>query len=403
MREQLRAEEGQQVLEYGRVRWRSSLFAKLFRALLTVLFLQVFLAMGLTILVHRLLVARYVPLVDAAFVQQQMIGALAAVGLMAVVVAVIVAWFLSRYFTGPIHNIVLAAQQIFKGNLEVRVPVTSEDELGNLEQFFNGLVVRLHRARERDKAIARLKSQFVSVAAHQLRTPLTGIRWSLKSLLDGDAGPLTVRQRKTVEREFEAMAAMLELVGELLNVSRLEEGRFGYSFQWIVVDKLIEETVRNFNLAAKAGQVELVVEQQIAAGLKVIGDPTSMKLALANFVDNAVRYTKVGGKVTVKVIQTEEWLQVAVRDNGIGIPAEEQGQIFTKFFRAGNARTLRPSGSGLGLFLAKNVIEGHGGKVWFESEPGLGSTFYATLPLGRELEEVINQQRAEGLNEEQFS
>lgn len=255
------------------------------------------------------------------------------------------------------------------------------DQLGNVL----GFIISLHDI-SREKLIERMKSEFVSITAHQLRTPLSAIKWVLKMILEGDEGPLSLGQKKLLEQGYESNERMIALINDLLNLTRLEEGRFLYKFSSVSLIDLISQAVINFLPMTKKSGVELIFEQPKEKVPNIEVDVEKLQLVFQNLLDNAIRYTPAGGKVTISIRPDKLYIEVAVKDTGIGIPKDKQSRIFDKFFRADNAVKLQTEGSGLGLFIAKNIIEKHGGSVWFESEESKGSAFYFRIPYDSKIE-----------------
>jgi PAS domain S-box-containing protein len=244
-----------------------------------------------------------------------------------------------------------------------------------------GQVIILHDI-TREKAIEKMKTEFVTIAAHQLRTPLSAVKWTLRLILDQDLGPISKEQAETLEKGYQSNERMIRLVNDLLNITRIEEGRFIYGLLKISFIDLIKETVDNFQTLAEMRHIK--IKLQIPENdIEIMGDKEKMKLALQNLIENAISYSLSGNDVTISVDCDNMNLTVAIKDKGMGIQKNQQVRVFSKFFRGDNAVKMETEGSGLGLFLTKNIIERHGGKIWFESEEGKGSTFYFTLPLAK--------------------
>jgi len=245
-----------------------------------------------------------------------------------------------------------------------------------------GILILLHDI-SREKLIERMKTEFVSIAAHQLRTPLSAIKWTLKMLLDGDLGPLSKEQKEFVKKTYQSNERMIRLINDLLNVTRIEEGRFVYAFVLIDLRKIIENIVDSYKELIKNKKLEIKFKKPKKFP-KIKIDLEKMSLAVQNLIDNAIRYTLPGGKIEISLKNLGKEIEFQIKDTGIGIPKSQQERIFTKFFRGFNATKLATEGSGLGLFITKNIIEAHGGKIWFESEERKGTTFYFTLPVKEE-------------------
>lgn len=258
------------------------------------------------------------------------------------------------------------------------VPMTRGEGLGTL--------VLVHDV-TREKRVQRMKTEFVSVAAHQLRTPLSGIKWTLKMLLDEELGDLNEEQKEFVEKTYKSNQRMISLINDLLNVSRIEEGRYVYKPEVTSLENIAREVLGNLEEEIIKEDIEIVFNKpEKPTSIKV--DVEKLRLAVKDLVDNAVRYSPTEGRVEITIEKEDDEVQFSVKDNGIGIPKEQQDRIFSKFFRASNATHKQTEGSGLGLFITKNIIESHGGEIWFESEPKEGTTFYFTLPNKEKFEEL---------------
>lgn len=234
----------------------------------------------------------------------------------------------------------------------------------------------------REKMVERLKSQFVSVAAHQLRTPLSIIKWSLSMLLEGEMGLLTSGQKEMVAKASETNERMIRLINDLLNVARIEEGRFVYRPKTVDLIELLESTIEPVKTMAYSKGVKLEFKKPKDKKSKIVKvDIEKVGLAVKNLLENAVHYTDAKGKVTVKAERKKNRIFVSVKDTGIGIPEDQQDRVFSKFFRADNAVRTETEGTGLGLFITKNIIEAHNGEINFTSEQGKGTTFTFSLPV----------------------
>jgi len=233
---------------------------------------------------------------------------------------------------------------------------------------------------ERHK-IEKEKDNFLSITAHQLRTPLSGIRWMLESLIDGDAGKLPKKAKEYLEQISENNQRLATVVNDLLDVSRINMGKNKEAPVAVNICKTLQEAIIALKNLAKERQVAVFYEKKCSPDLEIKANPKHLFQALENLISNAIRYTLKGGKVEIVAKAEKEKVLISITDTGIGIPQKDQNKIFGKFFRAANAVLKETDGSGLGLNVVKLFIEENGGKVWFESEEGKGATFYVALPI----------------------
>jgi len=253
------------------------------------------------------------------------------------------------------------------------VPIASGEEIV-------GTIIIMHDI-TRDKEISRMKTEFVAIAAHQLRTPLSAIKWSLHMVLDGDVGKVSSEQIEFLKKAYQSNERMIILINDLLNISRIEEGRFIYNREVYSLEKIIEDTNDLLIGLSKEKKVKLIFKKPKKQLPKIKIDKEKITLVIQNLIDNGIRFNKIGGTVTISVKYDKIFMYITIKDTGVGIPDLEQERIFTKFFRANNVVKLDVEGSGLGLFICKNIVEAHGGKIWFESTENKGTTFIFTLPI----------------------
>ena len=235
----------------------------------------------------------------------------------------------------------------------------------------------------REKLIERMKTEFVSIAAHQLRTPLSAIKWTLRMILDGDIGKVPKEQGEFLEKTYSSNERMIRLINDLLNVTRIEEGRFLYNIKKQDIIKIAQKVVDPLRGIAKRKGLHFEFQKPDREIPEPKVDPEKMSLCFQNLIDNAIHYTNPGGKVevSIKYLKDKKAILISVRDTGIGISKDQQQRVFSRFFRAANAIRAETEGTGLGLFIAKNIVEAHGGKIWFESVESKGTTFHFTLPV----------------------
>ncbi|HET9850206.1 MAG TPA: ATP-binding protein [Candidatus Saccharimonadales bacterium] len=237
----------------------------------------------------------------------------------------------------------------------------------------------LKKANQRLKALDQTKDEFISMASHQLRTPLTTIKGYLSMVLEGDAGPVKDSQRAMLEQAFNSSSRMVYLIADLLNVSRLQSGKFVITNKPTDLSKVVEGEIAQLKDQAANRQVSLTY-QKPENWPQMNLDEDKIRQVVMNFLDNALYYTPAGGSVTAQLSASPKEVTYTVTDTGVGVPKNVQHHLFSKFYRAENARKMRPDGTGLGLYMAKKVITAQGGAIIFKSTEGQGSTFGFSLP-----------------------
>ncbi len=261
------------------------------------------------------------------------------------------------------------------------------DDAGTI-LFFVGVERDITREKDADKA----KSEFISLASHQMRTPLTAINWYAEMLLGGDAGKLNAKQRDYFKEIYTAGQHMNEIVKSFLHILRLETGTVVMNPIPLDLVDVIRVTMKESQLDTEKKRLHIVEHfQESLSPLKI--DTELIHLILQNLISNAVKYTSENGEITVSLgsaaqgsiaagkTADEDSLLVSVRDTGIGITPADHDKIFTKFYRTENAKKVDPNGNGLGLYMTKIMTDIVGGIIWFDSEEGAGTTFYLLLPI----------------------
>lgn len=249
------------------------------------------------------------------------------------------------------------------------------DELG-VPRFFVATERDITRAKEIDRA----KTEFVSLASHQLRTPITAINWYSEILLSGDMGKITKKQRVYLEEIYNGGRRLVMLVNSLLNVSRVELGTFVIQPSPLNPVDICATALKDVELMAE--HKSITITKDIAHDIpRMSADAGLMQILFQNLITNAVEYTKDGGRVTITLKKQADDLYFSVADTGIGIPSADQDKIFGKMYRADNARDIKTYGTGLGLYIVKAILDEVGGKIWFESVENKGTTFFMTVPL----------------------
>jgi len=242
---------------------------------------------------------------------------------------------------------------------------------------------KLSASNDQLRKLDNAKSEFISIASHQLRTPLTAIKGFVSLLLEGSYGKIEPNQMDALNKIYTSNERLVNLVEDLLNVSRMESGRMEFKFESCQLNDICQEVFDTFVLRAKDHKLYLEYAQPETVLPEVMVDPKKVREVVSNLVDNALKYTLDGhGGVKIKLNQVDQAIRVTISDTGIGIPQEELPYLFAKFSRGKDVSRLNTGGTGLGLYVGRGMIENNGGKIWAESDgQGLGSRFIIELPL----------------------
>lgn len=272
--------------------------------------------------------------------------------------------------------------------LAKKVDDLSRVEKETLEQLIGVVGISLDRAQLYDNLkianaklqdLDKLKDEFVSLASHELRTPMTAIKGSLSTILEGYAGNVSNESREFLTAAYNENDRLIRLVNNLLNISRIEAGRFTFKVTNVDVEKLITEVVTNLQPAAKERNIFLKYEKNESIP-NVLGDEDKVKEVIINLVGNATKFTHQGG-ITVKNYIENKMLITSVADTGSGIAKEDLDRLFKKFSQVGGDYARPAGGTGLGLYICKQIVEGLNGRIWLESILGKGTTFFFSLPI----------------------
>lgn len=239
--------------------------------------------------------------------------------------------------------------------------------------------IELFRDLSREKELDIAKDEFVSIASHQLRTPATGIRGILSMLLKGDFGDLSASQRRFIEMAARSNERQLHIIEDLLSVARADAGRMDLHIERASLNDLIEEVVVEHKIAFAASKQ--AIEVDLFHNVQADIDVEKIEMVIDNIITNASKYTPVGGTIKVKLDQVDKTAYISIKDDGVGIPEDKLGAIFSKFMRVENNLSAPAGGTGLGLYLAQKIVNMHGGDITVASSLGHGSDFRIQLPL----------------------
>jgi two-component system phosphate regulon sensor histidine kinase PhoR len=262
---------------------------------------------------------------------------------------------------------------------QIEIPENEDEETVELYAGINIMIDVIKRQLAREESINKAKSEFVALVSHQLRTPLSVIKWSTEHLEISDLSSLDAEARKDIDHITREADRMILLINLILDVSRIELGTL-----------TIEPKPFDYVEGAKAAVAQLST-RAIAKGIMIeesypepsvvaLADPTLLNVIIENLLSNAIKYTPHGGRVTLTAGRSASRIRIEVADNGFGIAPAEQDKIFTKLFRTGAARRADPEGSGLGLYIVKSIVAESGGDIWFTSEEGKGTSFFVEFP-----------------------
>ncbi len=314
----------------------------------------------------------------------------------------LITFFVSHRFSKRLIGLTFKVEEMAAGNLSRKLKMGNKDEIGQLANALNELLSRLQTGVAIDvskhRELSQAKTDFVALASHQLRTPLSIIKWYIDFLIAGDAGQLSQEQIKYLKEVYKSNERSIELVNALLDVSRIDLGTFSIEPKPTNLIERMESAITKFMPEIKAKKIKL---EKHFDELPIINlDPRLTKIVFENIISNSIKYTPEGGTVQLDIKKTDRDVLIKISDTGCGIPREQQPKIFTKLFRADNVKKIESIGTGLGLYIARAVIEKSGGKIWFQS-PSLdlllaegqkntdlpldkrskGTTFFITIPL----------------------
>jgi len=295
------------------------------------------------------------------------------------VLAIIIVFLFEQFVVRPLDLLSKVIAQFGSGMkaADIPQPKGTPHEINHIFTTFGEMASHVEEAHLRDAEMSRVKSDFISTAAHQLRTPLTGIRWALEAMEKED---LEEGKMAVVKDALEKNKQLIQIVRTLLDVSAIESGRYNYKFAPTSLPQLIEETIEQLQEHATRQQVQVYFEvPKYSPDVKA--DKERLRWVLINLLENAIRYTPPKGTVTVSLEPTKDRVFVSVHDTGIGIADNERNNIFERFYRGKEAAKMQNGGNGLGLYIARNVVRDHGGDLDFKSnEAGIGTTFFFSIP-----------------------
>lgn len=294
--------------------------------------------------------------------------------------------------TGEIKEMANHTMLIRKDGERVAV-ADSASPLKDKNGSIKGCVVVFRDVTE-EREVDKAKTEFVSLASHQLRTPLSSINWYTEMLLNGDAGKISKEQKDFLKEIYKGNQRMVDLVNALLNVSRIEMGTLAIEPELININNIVEDSLKEMEHMIEKGKIKISkkLDKDIS---KIKADKKLIRIVFQNLISNAIKYTPSKGSINVKTSDKDKDILIEVSDTGYGIPKKQQKNIFSKLFRADNVQEKDTEGTGLGLYIVKAIVDQAGGKIWFESEENKGTTFFIKLPK----KGMKKKEGSKGLNE----
>jgi len=314
----------------------------------------------------------------------------------------IVSFFVNKNFIKRLEAITYKLEEMAAGGLSKKLKIKGKDEIAQLATAMNELMSRLQMGIAQDVSksheLSQAKTDFVTIASHQLRTPLSIIKWYIDFLLNGDAGNVNSEQKKYLEEVYLSNERLIELVNALLDVSRIDLGTFSIEPEPCDLVLMADQAIQKHSAEISRKKIKFKRKYDRLPIMNL--DPRLTRIVFENILSNAIKYTPESGMVELVIKKTDKNILIKISDSGYGIPKEQQPKIFTKLFRADNVRKIESVGTGLGLYIVKAVVEKSGGKIWFQS-PSLelllsdgqkesdipidkrnaGTTFFITIPL----------------------
>lgn len=293
-------------------------------------------------------------------------------------------WVGSRFVQRTVDSILglVGGALIFStGQLTHRIDTSrmSDKEFSQLAEIMNNMAVKIQEAEE---AIKQKDKEFINVATHEIKAPMTAIIGNLSMILDDGMGTLDDTARKLADQAYKGTIRLRDLVNELLDIARLESGRATFHLEPVDVAGEISDMIELQKMPAREKNISLH-HAALDKPVMVLADKTKLEIVLTNFISNGIKYNRSPGEVIVSHELAEDHVTITIKDTGLGIPAEQQAKMFQKFFRVEGSDRSNIPGTGLGMYITKQFIEGMGGKLWFESEHGKGTAFHFTLPLAK--------------------
>jgi len=319
---------------------------------------------------------------NSEFIRQQQMLLNAAALLIIILIAVntmIIGFFISRSFSKPIRDLNKAAQELEKGNFNVRTTIKTNDELAQLSDAFNRSALALSKMEDERIHLDKSKSEFLSITSHELRTPITPLKAQLQMLQKEYFGKLTEKQKESLTIILRNAERLNKIIEDFLEISRIEAARLKFAFIKTNLHETVKETIEFMTGFAKEKNISLVATIGELPIIEI--DPDRISQVLRNLVHNAIKFSPTGSNIEIKAELQKDFILFSVKDQGVGLNTEDQIRVFEPFYQAEGSLSRNYGGTGLGLTICRGIIEAQKGKIWVESKLGFGCTFFFTVPL----------------------
>ena len=315
------------------------------------------------------------------FIQQQMLlnGTALIIIILIAVNTTFLGLIISRSFTRPIKELHKAAQELEKGNFKVRTNIKTNDELTQLSDAFNRSALALSKMDEERQQLDNAKTEFLSITSHELRTPITPLKAQLQMLQQEYFGKINEKQKESLDVILRNTERLNKIIEDFLEISRIEAARLKFAFRKTDLQETVNETVQFMEGFAKEKNIKLVVTTGELPNIEV--DPDRISQVLRNLVHNAIKFSPCDSSIEIHTELKKDYIRFSVKDKGVGLKSDDQIRVFEPFYQVEGALSRKFGGTGLGLTICRGIVEAQKGKIWVESKPGSGSTFYFTVPL----------------------
>lgn len=302
--------------------------------------------------------------------------------------AIIISFLVSRSISKPLKELYNANKEIEKGNYDIKIDIKTNDEIAELENAFNTTTSTLAKLENERKEIDSAKTEFLSIASHELRSPMTPMKAQLQMLINGYFGELNEKQKQSLEIITRNADRLDNIIVDFLEISRIEAARLNFNFVETNIEKVIRDTVQLWEAYVRGKNIEIIVVTEKLPNIET--DPDRINQVLRNLINNAIKFSFENSKIEVSAKLNGDCILFSVKDYGCGLSPENQIRIFEPFYQVENANIRKLGGTGLGLTICRGIVESQKGKIWVESVLGKGSKFYFTLPIipVREIEPI---------------